>query len=107
MGLEDFVMCLEQQKLHPASIGAVFEFVVYHSIGRNIYKAYPELEGFSGIKHEKRIAEFINLDKDLISLNGKSFAYEIGQKTVIPEGSSGYRASERTEMQRYCVMKLL
>lgn len=98
-GLGDFVVGLEQKKLPPAAIGAVFEFVAHRSIGRAIYKSYPELEGFAGAKHEKKRAEFVALDKEIIGLTGKSFAYEIDKAKKVPDGDSGYRASERTEMQ--------
>ncbi len=99
IGLDDFVLGLEQKKLPPASTGAVFEFIVYRSISRSIYKSFPELEGFSGATHEKRRTEFITLDQELIGLTGKSFAYEIDKAKKIPAGVAGYRASERTELQ--------
>jgi hypothetical protein len=99
IGLGDFVVGLEQKKLPPASTGAVFGFVAYQSVGRSIYKSFPELEGFAGAKHEKKRAEFIALDQEIISLTGKSFAYEIDKAKKVPDGVSGYRASERTEMQ--------
>lgn len=98
-GLEDFVLRLEQKKLSPQSIGSVFEFVAYRSIGRNIYKNFPELEGFSSAMHEKKRSEFIALDREIISLTGKSFAYHIDKSKEIPEGDSGYRVSDKTEMQ--------
>jgi hypothetical protein len=99
IGLGDFVLGLEQKKLPPTSVGAVFEFVAYRSIGRSIYKSLPELRGFAGAKHEKKRAEFVALDQEIISLTGKSFAYEIDKAKNVPEGDTGFRASERTEMQ--------
>lgn len=98
-GLRDFVLCLEQKKLPPLSIGSVFEFVTYRSIGRSIYKNFPELAGFSGIKHEKKRSEFVALDKEIISLTGQSFAYDIDKAKMVPNGDSGYRVSEKTEMR--------
>ena len=98
-GLDDFVARLEQKKLPPSSIGSVFEFVTYRSIGRGIYKSFPEMQGFSGAKHERKRAEFTALDQEIISMTGKSFAYEIDRVKEVPEGESGNRASERTEMQ--------
>jgi len=98
-GLGDFVIRLEQKKFPPQSIGSVFEFTIYRSIGRNIYKNFPELEGFSGAKHEKKRSEFVTLDREIIGLTGKSFAYHIDKTKEIPAGNSGYRAADRTEMQ--------
>jgi transcription elongation GreA/GreB family factor len=97
--LEDFVICLEQKKIPYHFIGEVFEFVVYRSIGRYIYKSLPELKGFSGAKHDKKRSEFMSLDQEIINLTGNSFAYEIDKSKIIPQGESSYRASELTEMQ--------
>ena len=98
-GLSDFIIRLERKKLSPRSIGAVFEFVTYRSIGRAIYTSLPELEGFTGKKHEKKRAEFSALDQEIISLTGKSFAYEIDKAKRVPSGETGSRASDRTELQ--------
>lgn len=99
ISLGDFVAALEHKKLSPSKAGGAFEYIVYRSIGRNIYKSLPELEKFSGVKHEKRRTEFIALDQEIISLTGKSFAYEIDKVKKVPDGDVGYRASDRTEMQ--------
>jgi len=98
-GLGDLVICLEQKKLPSESIGSVYEFVIYRSIGRKIYKNFPELEDFTGANHEKKRSEFVSLDREIISLTGKSFAHDIDRAKKVPDGVSSYRASERTEMQ--------
>lgn len=98
-GLSGFVTALEKRKLPAEIIGLVYEFVIYRSIGKSIYQKFPEFEDFSGEKHEKLRSEFVSLDKEIINLTGKSYAFEIDRSKNIPEGESGYRASERTEMQ--------
>lgn len=98
-GLEDCISYLEQRKIPPSVLGAVFEFVVYRSIGRSIYKSMPELSKFTGTAHNKTRNDFATLDKEIISLNGQSFAYEIDKAKKIPSGQTGIRASDRTEMQ--------
>lgn len=98
-GLGDFVHALEQKQLPMSLCGKAFEFVTYRSIGKSIYKSFPELAGFSGAEHEKKRAEYARLDEEIISLTGKSFAYEIDKAKVMPDGNTGYRASERTETQ--------
>ncbi|GFO60499.1 hypothetical protein GMST_28240 [Geomonas silvestris] len=98
LGLGNFVHFLEQKALVPGVVGATFEYVTYRSIGRKIYKKYPELENFIGTVHENIRSEFAALDKEIISLTGKSFAHAIDRAKTVPEGYSGYRASDRTEM---------
>lgn len=98
-GLQDFIQYLEQCKIPPTSLGAVLEFVAYRSIGRSIYKSMPELSKFTGAAHNKTRSDFATLDKEIISLNGQGFAYEIDKAKEIPNGQTGIRASDRTEMQ--------
>lgn len=97
-GLSDFIAGLEGRTIPASSIGAVYEYVAYRSIGRSIYKSLPELEAFVGAKHEKGRSEFIALDKEIIDLTGKSFAYEINKTKKVPEGEAGYRVGDYTEM---------
>lgn len=99
IGLNGFITALEKKKLSAESIGQIYEFVVYRSIGRSIYKKYPEIEAFSGESHEKIRSNFVSLDAEIISLTGKSYAFEIDRTKVVPEGDTGYRVSDRTEMQ--------
>jgi len=98
-GLDDFVIALEKKILPHSKIGAVFEFVVYRSIGSNIYKNLPELQNFSGTVHEKKRAEFAALDKEIINMTGKSFAYEIDRIKKTSDGNSGGRVADYTEMR--------
>ena len=98
-GLGDFVICLEQFKVQSNIIGSVFDFVVYRSIGRSIYRCFSELSKFSGAAHNKTREDFVTLDKEIIDLNGQSFAFDIDKAKNIPNGQTGSRASERTEMQ--------
>lgn len=99
IGLKDFVAGLENQNIPPELIGPLFEFVAYRSIGRRIYENLPELDGFSGAKHQMKRDEFVSLDSEIISLNGQGFAYEIQKDRNVPNGASGMRASDRTELQ--------
>ena len=97
-GLADFTAALEQKKLPPLALGKVFEFVVYWSIGRGIYLDFPILANFRRISHERMKVEFSTLDREVIKLNGKMLAYEIDKNKKVPEGTTGIKASERTEM---------
>jgi transcription elongation GreA/GreB family factor len=98
IGLTSFVNHLESKELPVDSLGNVLEFIVYRSIGRNIYKNFPEFEGFSGVNHEKLRADFVALDKDIIHHTGRSFGYEIDSTKRVPDGMSSYKVSELTEM---------
>lgn len=97
-GLEEFVQCIELKKVPPESAGSVFEYVAYRSIGRSIYKQFPELDKFSGAKHGQIRSDFASLDREIIGTTGKSFAYSIDRMKNIPQGHSGYKVSEKTEM---------
>ena len=99
IGLDAFVTAVEGKKLPPTSVGAVFEFVAYRSIGRGIYTSFPELEQFAGEKHQKKRAEFVSLDSEIIALTGKSFAHDIDKAMTLPLGETGFRVSDRTELQ--------
>jgi len=97
-GLKTFVNHVENKVVPVDNIGDIFEYIVYRSIGRKIYRQYPELEGFSGEKHDKIRAEFVALDKEIINLTGKSFAHDINKSKYVPDGVSSYKVSELTDM---------
>lgn len=97
-GLKTFVNHVENKVVPVDNVGDIFEYIVYRSIGRKIYRQYPELEGFSGEKHDKIRAEFVALDKEIINLTGKSFAYDIDKSKYVPDGVSSYKVSELTDM---------
>jgi hypothetical protein len=98
-GLADFVDAVEQKKLASDLCGKAFDYVTCRSIGRGIYKRFPELDGFEGADHGKKRTEYATLDQELIGLTGKSFAYEIDKAKIVPAGNTGYRASELTELE--------
>lgn len=97
-GLVDFIVGLEQRKLPSTALGAVFECIAFRSIGRSIYQRFPELESFAGAKHEQKRLDFAALDNEIVRLTGKGFAHDIHRATVVPEGQTGIKASDRTEM---------
>ncbi|OGU18638.1 MAG: hypothetical protein A2X85_17520 [Geobacteraceae bacterium GWF2_54_21] len=97
-GLKTFVNHVENKVVPVDNIGDIFEYIVYRSIGRKKYRQYPELEGFSGEKHDKIRAEFVALDKEIINLTGKSFAHDINKSKYVPDGVSSYKVSELTDM---------
>ena len=99
LGLSELVSTLEKKQLPPSTLGAAFEYLAYWSIGRSIYLDVPMLANVNRSSQEKTRADFVALDRELIELNGKLLAHEIDKAKKIPEGTTGIRASERTEMQ--------
>lgn len=97
-GLKDLVAGLESGQLHPSNLGLAFEFVAYQSMGKSIYKKYPELSRFAGSSHEKLCEEFVALDREIIKANGLEFGYRIDKNKRVVEGGTGTRAGDYTEM---------
>lgn len=98
-GLVDLVSALESAKIPSAKLVLAFELAAYQSIGRSIYKAYPDLSRFNGSMHEKTRAEYRALDAEIISLTGQEFANQIEKRTHIPEGQRGITVGDYTELQ--------
>src|SRR5262249_903880 len=93
------VAAIEEKRLPSKLAAEAFDFVLYRSISRSIYKSFPELEGFEGGDHEKKRTEYAWLDGEIINLTGQSFADEIDKAKSLPYGNVGYRASEKTETE--------
>jgi very-short-patch-repair endonuclease len=98
MGLEVLVEKLESLEVPSNKLALAFEFVAYHSMGKTVFRRYPELSRFAGTSHEKLREEFASLDKDIIAANGFEFAYKIDKAKTITDGNSGARAGDYTEM---------
>lgn len=96
--LKDLVAGLEARKIPSTRLALAFEFVLFQSVGKEIYKKYPELGRFSGISHEKTREEFIALDKKIIELNGLQFGHLIDKNKRLPDGDTGLRAGDYTEL---------
>jgi transcription elongation GreA/GreB family factor len=97
-GLTDFVIALESGKMPAAALASAFEFAAYQSIGRAIYKAFPELSQFNGNAHDKTRNDYQLLDAEIVSLTGKDFASQIERRTSVPEGQRGTTVGDFTEM---------
>lgn len=97
-GLGSFVSALEKEKLPSHSLAAAFELAAFHSIGRSIYQAFPELSRFNGSTHEKTRSDYRELDREIVSLTGKSFANQIDLNKRVPDGRRGTTVGEYTEM---------
>ncbi len=96
--LKELVAGLEASRIPPARVGLAFDFVLFQSIGKSIYRKCPELARFSGTSHEKLREEFVALDKKIIQLNGRQFGYLIDKNKHLPNGDTGVRAGDYTEL---------
>jgi hypothetical protein len=98
LGLGVLVEKLELLEVPPSKLSLAFEFVAYQSMGKSVFRKYPELSRFAGTSHEKLREEFASLDKEIIAANGREFAHRIDKAKKILEGDSGSRAGDLTEM---------
>lgn len=97
-GLTDFISALEMMKIPSAALAPAFELAAYQSIGRSVYRAYPELSRFNGSAHEKTRSDYRALDAEIVSLTGKDFASQIERRTRVPEGQRGSTVGDYTDM---------
>lgn len=98
-GLGDFVTALESQNLPSQALAAAFDLAAYQSIGRSVYRIFPELSRFNGSAHEQTRDAYRALDAEIVSLTGRNFANQIAKNTRVPEGQRGTTVGDYTEWQ--------
>ena len=98
LGLDDFLNALERKLIPPTHLSKAFEFAALQSIGKRIYSDYPELLRFNAKNHDRVRQEFQKLDSEIIKLNGSNFANLIHRGSSIPQGTTGVRVGEYTEL---------
>ena len=96
--LNEFVALLEKKRIKPDELTDAYAYCTYSTITRDAFRNIPELGRFTGLKHNQIRDEFKRLDREIISLRGKSIAYECSRKASPPPGRSGARVDDRTEM---------
>lgn len=97
-GLNHFLTLLESERIPAPLLTKAFELSAYLSIGRIIYKAYPELREFNPASHDRVRSEFQQLDAEIIGLTGLDFATRIARHARVPEGTRGATVGEYSEM---------
>ena len=97
-GMGDFVSALESGRMPSVSLASAFELAAYQSIGRAVYRAFPELLRFNGSAHEKTRTDYRALDAEIVSLTGQDFASQIDKRTRVPEGQRGTTVGDFTDM---------
>jgi transcription elongation GreA/GreB family factor len=96
-GLRPFCDLLEAASL-PSDIAVpAFEYSFYTSIIQHVLAQEPELSGFSSSAHELLRTKYMQLDREVIRLNGQMFSCEIDSRKQVPRGVMGGRVKDYTE----------
>ena len=72
--------------LAPKELEDAYRYCFYHSIAKSIMLKNPVLMQFSGLTHSDIRKRFIELDNEIIKLNGAKCAFSISTRTV-PQGN--------------------
>ena len=96
-GLGEILGRAEQGKLSPSSLVRAFEYAFYRSLARGILSEHRDLARFTGAGHERLRAEFAELDRELITLNGAMYASKVDREKKPLAGVSSGRAGDLTE----------
>ena len=97
-GLENFVKEMECGRIPASTLTALFGYRFYATVAQSLFKAFPALAQFSGLKHSAVRAEFATLDSEVIKLRGAYVASVCRAKAKPPEGTTGVRVDDRTDM---------
>ena len=97
-GLGDFISLLESCGIGPDHLPNAFGYRFYGSITAHVFRDCRPLRHFAGAIHEIIREEFASLDRDIIKLRGLECANKAEQKGVPPQGASGARLDDKTEL---------
>jgi len=98
LGVSDLLNLAETGRLPCEFLVSGFEFVFYKSLTRGIISTHRELSRFTGAGHERLRADFAEMDKELIALNGAMYAARVDKAKKPLTGVSAGRAGDLTEM---------
>ena len=96
--LAGFVEILESGDIVSLELADAYGYCAHSAIVRDAFRSIPQLGRFAGLKHNQIREEFKRLDKEIIKLRGKSIGNGCLSKASPPDGRSGIRVNERTEM---------
>jgi len=99
LGLSTLTTLVLSGQLAGPEVGPAFGFLFCNSIARAILRENPTLIEFSGLSHEQVRQAFIELDREVIKLNGKHCAHAIDQRAeAAPRGLGSGSPKTFTEM---------
>lgn len=97
-GLDPFIYSLEHNQLPHELLGEAFAFRFHASIAESLFRQTPALARFSGPVHSAVRQEFSALDRELVQLRGKQIASKCVKSANPPDGNSGAKVADKTEM---------
>ncbi|MEK6804650.1 MAG: DUF4011 domain-containing protein [Nitrospirota bacterium] len=97
-GLGEFISLLESCGIGPDHLPHAFGYRFYGSITSHVFRGCQPLRQFSGSIHGTIREEFARLDRDVIKLRGRECANKAEQKCAPPQGASGARLDDKTEL---------
>ncbi|BAL23679.1 DUF4011 domain-containing protein [Azoarcus sp. KH32C] len=97
-GLQPFVGLLESGELPSSRLPDAFAYRFYASIAESLFRTFPELSRFNGVRHSTVRVEFAELDKQIIKLRGQQVSLKCVGLACPPAGHSGARVADKTEM---------
>jgi hypothetical protein len=98
-GLEGFVVQLEMGEIPPEKLEHAFLYRFYSAVAQSAFEKTATLRKFSGIRHTAVRKEFAELDKQIIQMRGRAVAQECRRIARPPDGTSGTRVADKTEME--------
>ena len=99
LGLDGFVLALENGTVAPEKLEHAFTYRFYAAIAKAVFKRVPALKQFSGVRHSAIRQEFAELDKQIIQLRGLQVARSCRDRSRPPVGQHGVRVDDKTEMK--------
>lgn len=97
-GLSAFVSLLESRELPSSALPDAFAYRFYASIAESLFRAFPQLSRFNGVRHSTVRAEFAELDKQIIKLRGQQISLSCVAQAHPPAGHAAAKVGEKTEM---------
>ncbi|MBP5987991.1 MAG: DUF4011 domain-containing protein [Azonexus sp.] len=97
-GLSAFVSLLESGELPSSALPDAFAYRFYASIAESLFRAFPQLSRFNGVRHSTVRAEFAELDRQIIKLRGQQISLSCVAQAHPPAGHAAAKVGEKTEM---------
>jgi len=98
MGLGEFVNFLETKQIPSGELNVAYAYSTHVTIIRSAFGAIPQLERFSGLRHDQVRDAFRRVDRDVIALRGQAIAAHCNEDVSLPSGRNGTRVDDKTEM---------
>lgn len=96
-GLEKLVEQAEQGTLPLEATAEAAKFIYYNSLLRAALSRFPFLTQFSGSEHDEIRRRFAEIDREVIQLTRKEYAWKIDQQPV-PEGNAMGLVNDYSEL---------